>query len=94
MNIRGLNLMLSIINYLNHIRYNKKDKYLYYLYNSTVAIRLYTLKRKHRRAYLYRESYSYHDNSELFFKSFREGYEELMKTAIKKNRSKGVIKYA
>ena len=86
--------MLSNINYLNHIGYNKKDKYLYYLYNHIIAIRLYTLKRRHRRAYLYREGYSCHDSSELFFRSFREGYEELMKTAIKKNRSKGIIKYA
>ena len=87
--------MLSNINYLNHIGYNKKDKYLYYLYKNKVVTRLlYTLKRRHRRAYLYRESYSCHDSSELFFRSFREGYEELTKTPLEKNRNKGVIKYA
>ena len=86
--------MRSLLNYLTPIGYNSKDKYLYYFYESNISIRLYTIKRRHRRAYLYRESFSWHNSTEFFFRSFREGYEELIKDAFKKSRKTGIINYA
>lgn len=77
--------MHSMLYYLKYISYQKTyDRYMYCNFGS---VYLFTVKRRHRRAYLYR------GGSEIFFKSFREGYIELINLAIREAHKRDKVSY-
>ena len=77
--------MRSMLYYLKYISYQKTyDRYMYCNFGS---VYLFTVKRRHRRAYLYR------GDKYLFFKSFKEGYTELIRLAIREAHKRDKVGY-
>lgn len=76
--------MRSMLYYLKYINHNKRDKYLYCNFGSSY---LFTVKKRKRRAYMYRGVH------EIFFKNFREGYRTLIELAIGEAHKRDKVSY-